>query len=430
MTTAKTPEVASKSVLFHPITLGIALRFIFFFYGLYQDAHLAVKYTDIDYVVFSDAASYVFNSESPYRRETYRYTPLLAWMLVPNSMGDWAYHYGKLLFIFCDILTGILINRLIPETNKTYKIIGFEINKKTVLLSLWLLNPIVITISTRGLSESVLTFLILISVTSFFSGHYFESAVWLGLSIHFKIYPIIYLPSFLYYLAGKKQPFSIFRNIPVLNWLNFENVVFLVVTLLSFATCGIVMHSIYGDEFLYHSYLYHLTRLDHRHNFSVYNVALYYKSAAEYLNTPKEAGVQVLVRILAENLEKFAFIPQLALSAILIPLALAQTNLLACFFIQTLAFVTFNKVMTSQYFIWFLIFLPSYLSSSKLLSRKYAAKGLSMVALWVLTQASWLYFAYNLEFLGESTFDGGLFYSLIAFFLTNCYIIGQTIELV
>ena len=48
------------------------------------------------------------------------------------------------------------------------------------------------------------------------------------------------------------------------------------------------------------------------------------------------------------RLEKLAFLPQLLLSAIFIPVALAKKDLASTMLAQTFAFVTFNKVCTSQ----------------------------------------------------------------------------------
>lgn len=69
-----------------------------------------------------------------------------------------------------------------------------------------------------------------------------------------------------------------------------------------------------------------------------------------------------------------------------------------------------------------MVFLPIYLPRSSLLQRP--ALGLTALALWVLTQAAWLHQAYQLEFLGESTFVPGLAVSALAFFSVNCWILG------
>ena len=53
------------------------------------------------------------------------------------------------------------------------------------------------------------------------------------------------------------------------------------------------------------------------------------------------------------DIEKVAFVPQLLLSAVIIPLIFAKEDLISSLFIQTFVFVAFNKVITSQYFIWF-----------------------------------------------------------------------------
>jgi hypothetical protein len=90
----------------------------------------------------------------------------------------------------------------------------------------------------------------------------------------------------------------------------------------------------YDFPFIQHTYLHHVTRIDHRHNFSPYNTLLYISSASPSTHSIK--------------LESLAFIPQLFLSALALPLLLAKKDLPSTMLAQTFAFVTFNKVCTSQ----------------------------------------------------------------------------------
>ena len=80
--------------------------------------------------------------------------------------------------------------------------------------------------------------------------------------------------------------------------------------------------------------MHHLTRIDHRHNFSPYSTVL-------YLNSSPAASTTL-------HFESLAFIPQLFLSVIALPLALAKKDLAATMLAQTFAFVAWNKVCTSQ----------------------------------------------------------------------------------
>ena len=65
---------------------GALLRVLLLLLGLWQDAHSRIRYTDVDYDVFSDAARALARGGSPYERATYRYTPLLAGLLLPNVL--------------------------------------------------------------------------------------------------------------------------------------------------------------------------------------------------------------------------------------------------------------------------------------------------------------------------------------------------------
>ena len=64
--------------------------------------------------------------------------------------------------------------------------------RATFLVSLHLFSPLVFTISTRGSSESVLSLFVLSTLYYALLEKWDLSAVLLGLSTHWKIYPFIY----------------------------------------------------------------------------------------------------------------------------------------------------------------------------------------------------------------------------------------------
>lgn len=68
----------------------------------WQDSHWAVRYTDIDYDVITDGARAILRGGSPFDRATYRYTPLLAWIAVPNVVLHPA--FAKVIFCCADLL--------------------------------------------------------------------------------------------------------------------------------------------------------------------------------------------------------------------------------------------------------------------------------------------------------------------------------------
>ena len=62
----------------------------------------------------------------------------------------------------------------------------------TIYSTTHLLNPLVFSISTRGSSESVLGLFVLLTLYASLKGWWNLSAILLGLSTHWKIFPIIY----------------------------------------------------------------------------------------------------------------------------------------------------------------------------------------------------------------------------------------------
>jgi phosphatidylinositol glycan class M len=296
-----------------------------------------MKYTDIDYYVFTDAARFIAQGQSPYARDTYRYTPLLAWLIYPTVwQGQFWFAFGKILFAVGDVAAGWMMFRILRE----YKKIGDE--RALKFASIWLLNPMVATISTRGSSEGLLGVFVTALLWAVLAKRIAVAGFLLGFAVHFKIYPFIYATSIVWWLddetIGQKQSTKASSSSlaeQLFAFLNLQRVALAIYSLLTFAVLNIVMYMMYGYPFLEHSYFYHLIRIDHRHNFSPYNTLLYLNSSPHTSSTSFE-------------LERLAFVPQLLLSAVFIPLAISKKDLPSTMLAQTFAFVTFNKVCTSQ----------------------------------------------------------------------------------
>lgn len=235
--------MAGLDALFRPVPLfGAAalLRVAMLYYGLWQDANSAVKYTDIDYLVFTDAARFTAHGRSPYDRDTYRYTPLLAWMLVPTAWNGW-FPFGKAVFAIADLLAGFLIVRILKSR-------GVDQARSLKFASIWLLNPMVATISTRGSSEGLLGVLVMALLWAVLERRTTLAGLLLGFGVHFKIYPFIYAPAIVWWMddetLGRKgasgSQGTTFPKV-VTQFLNRERIRLAVVSLATFMGLNIAM---------------------------------------------------------------------------------------------------------------------------------------------------------------------------------------------
>jgi phosphatidylinositol glycan class M len=366
-------------------TLSALIHIALIVYGEWQDRHMRVQYTDIDYWVYSDAARHVYHGRSAFDRHTYRYTPLLAYLLIPNELvGLW---WGKAVFSAAGILSGILIYKLT--------------NRSVVYASLWLFSPLTINISSRGSSDSLIILLILLVCYELQRGRLGVAAVWYGLSVHLRIFPIFFLIPIVLYLDKK----------------NFGKI--LRFSLISGSVCLGLIALFYikdGYRFVYEAYLYHFVRKDHRHNFSLFYYAIYLASTAtESMGTTDWLSPTTLSRILT-----FAgFIPQLG-SLIFVGIKFGEKNLPFAIFLQTVIFVAFNKVITAQYFLWYFGLLPVALSAiigdGSDDAPRIIAQVVGAVVLWGAAEVFWLRASYRLEVESEHNFKELLSASVCLFF--------------
>lgn len=449
-------ELASKwfkaDMVTHIIVSSL-IRLGLVVYGAFHDQHYEVPYTDVDYKVFTDAARHVVQGGSPYDRHTFRYSPLIALLLTPNVF----FHpmFGKIIFCEVDLVVAYFIRRLVylnvlewmtkyegyasekapldairekPVKSRRRKGVPsrYNIKAQTAVywahraMLLWLYNPLTMAISTRGNSDSIACLLVVLTLYGIQTGwHPFLVGLLHGFSVHFRIFPVIYsllffmyyssfayefqMPSFSQYPAikgenkakknqlAKRRSQSFFASFWWYFWPNSQQLMLVVGTACSLVTLTGVFYYLYGYRFLYESLIYHLVRVDFKHNFSLY---FYLQYLTAFVTMPTWFTGNFWQPVLI-NLPPIVLILNFSFRYGLNKFSL-NFGVLA----QTIAFVIFNKVITSQYFVWIMGVLPLCIWQIKLSK----AEVFAMTAIWFAAQAAWLVPAYLLEFRGEDTF--------------------------
>lgn len=444
---------------------GIIIRLVLIAYGEVQDQISEVPFTDVDYRVVTDGARHVYNGKSPFNRHTYRYSPLLAYLLLPNIYLHQC--FGKILFAVFDLVIGVIIKLIVVdeyhlmlnqsnsiEENKAKlekKFNNGSSAKVKVRLSnskkettskwfsssdrskfermgnfaafVWLYNPLTMVIATRGNGDAITCSLVLMSIYYLLKvqensvkekeneRNVIMCGLFHGLAIHFRLYPIFFSLAYYMYLSDIKNQMNGIPSIVRCFLKPNRKQVLLILSVLKVLifTTGI-FYLLYNYQFLYESVIYHFVRKDTRHNFSLYFYLQYLNSA--------EVRVNIFEKLLT-------VMPQLVL-IILISFHFCRTRQTIQFALLLIAFimVTYNPVITSQYFVWFLSLLPLTVNNFRSLTIKQV---IILPTLWFLGQGMWLLCAYFLEFKGINSFDF-IWLASVIFFIINIIIVQILIE--
>ena len=382
---------------------AIGLRILLVLYSSYLDGRSEVKYTDVDYAVFTDAAREVWAGGSPYDRATYRYTPLLAWALVPNlAFPLW----GKFLFCGFDVAIGVLLVRIL-------RLRGVPAASAAGYAAAFLLHPMVVNVSTRGNGDSIVCALVLATLYCLLTRREVGAAVAFGAAVHVKIFPIIYVVPFWLFIdsdRGRGEATAVSTTTDgsdgasvrgdgwgrLLLSFSWRRLRFGVISATVFGALTGGCYAAYGFTMLWETYLYHFVRSDNRHNFSSY----FYDA---YLSPPSsqqgDAGGSTAAIVFGAGLTAvLRLLPQWG--AVVATGVMLAGDPPAALFVQTFAFVALNRVVTAQYFHWWLSLLPLVLPASSL--GWVAGAGLS--GLWLLSELAWLLPAFFLELRGQAVF--------------------------
>ncbi|WFD01125.1 GPI mannosyltransferase 1 [Malassezia yamatoensis] len=402
---------------------------------------------------------YVATLGDPYARATYRYTPLLALLLSPAQLlHSGPKYWGKLLFaaadIFCAVLMWLILDTRAMHHPRLAQRQAWATHLPGVL---WLMNPFPAQIATRGSADSLVGVMILGCLALLLRATpemqlvglhavpgdiaeksterrdpnelrvadekaWYAAAALLALAVHLKLYPVIYGWSILAHLVTyRRHAIRILCHIdqPSTADVLQLGLEFAAVSGLIYAALNLFVWLVWGQPFIQHALLYHVARQDHRHNFSVYFLSTYLAPAFDVSSTSE--WIRLGYTLVQSPI--WSFLPQLMTSAY-IGLKMGGHDLVLSCALQTMAFVAWNKVSTSQYFLWYLQFVPIIATTLYFPSVKPVA---FLVAFWVTAQAVWLHFAYQLEFQAKNQFVA-LWLSSLGLLAMHVYIMQSCLE--
>ena len=106
-----------------------------------------------------------------------------------------------------------------------------------------------------------------------------------------------------------------------------------------FLALAALFYYLYGYDFLHETYFYHLTRRDNRHSKSIYFYEIYLNYASDTLGKMKTRFFnRILPSALGIVTVSFVFVK--------------KRSLFFCYALILFYFVSFNRVITDQYYMW------------------------------------------------------------------------------
>ena len=359
-------------------------------------------YTDVDYRVYTAGARAVARGGSPFEEPgtptSFRYSPFVAFAVLPNL---WVHPAaGKVLFCACDLLIAWLLVAL-ERSRRGRDRGGGAGGPDLVGAAGGLFCPYTAAISTRGSCDSLSSALLVSMLwclevfrTGGRGGALVGAAALYGAAVHLRVFPIIYsVPLFLWLHSPSRGDAaatdSLWRKFLRPNW---SQVAF---GALSAGAClGLtgLCFALYGEPYIQEALFFHVGRADTAHNFSPWFYIMGAVQGTSWGGLPAE-------RVLGLA----AFAPQ-AFLCLFLGVSLHR-DLPAALALQTLAFVALNKVITAQYFAWYLALLPlcTHHVSRKLRADSaraplWRAPLVLASAAWAVAQLQWLGWAYLFEF--------------------------------